>query len=152
MGDVRLWRNGFVFLTDLFVRPYSAPVCAGAGTWHSIEPNSGSATGGRSGDGERGGVHDDFVEFSLGEGAVRMSKVRSLLCGMNDFVACLVPSPYLPRRRARVRGEAQPCSRGGSLEPLSQLSQLGQLERAGPKERGLSQRGPPKWRLHGLLS
>jgi hypothetical protein len=60
--------------------------------------------------------------------------------------------------RAGAHGTAacaprQPRGRGGSLEPLSQLSQLSQLlERAGPKERGLSQRGPPKWRLHGVLS
>lgn len=37
------------------------------------------------------------------------------------------------RRRARVRGEAQPCSRGGSLEPLSQLSQLGQFGAGRPE-------------------
>ena len=53
----------------------------------------------------------------------------------------------------RACAPRQPRGRGGSLEPLSQLSQLSQLlERAGPKERGLSQRGPPKWRLHGVLS
>ena len=53
----------------------------------------------------------------------------------------------------RACAPRQPRGRGGSLEPLSQLSKLSQLlERAGPKERGLSQRGPPKWRLHGVLS